>query len=62
MLKCLTKRERESYWLVRGQGYSFGQAATILKCKKASVQSYIKRAEKKIQFAIRKQTYSEGVC
>jgi DNA-directed RNA polymerase specialized sigma24 family protein len=46
---------------VRGQGYSFAQAAKLLKCTKGAIQSYIVRAEKKIQFALRKQTIDEAV-
>ncbi|WP_286725538.1 sigma factor-like helix-turn-helix DNA-binding protein [Pelotomaculum sp. PtaB.Bin117] len=62
LTKSLTPLEKDAYELVRGRGYSFSQAAQLLGCSKASVQSYIKRAEKKIQLAIRLQTISKGIC
>ena len=61
LMASLTEREKDAYQLVRGQGYSFAQAAQIMKCKKGAAQSYIRRAEKKIQLALRKQVISEGV-
>jgi DNA-binding CsgD family transcriptional regulator len=61
LMKSLTPLERDAFELVRGRGYSFSQAGKLLGCSKASAQSYIKRAEKKIQLAIRKQTISKGV-
>ena len=59
--KNLTKREKEAYRLVRGEMYSFSQAAALMGCNKGSVQNFVTRAEKKIALVVRKQTYSEGV-
>ncbi len=57
----LTEREKDAFRLVRGQCYSFSQAAKLMGCNKGSVQNFVARAEKKIGFVVRKQTYSEGV-
>jgi DNA-binding CsgD family transcriptional regulator len=53
LLKSLSPLERDAYELVRGRGYSFKQSGKLLGCSKASAQSYVKRAEKKIRLAIR---------
>ncbi len=57
----LTEREKEAFKLVRGQCYSFSQAAKLMGCNKGSVQNFVARAEKKISFVVRMQQYSEGV-
>lgn len=62
LMSTLTQRERDAYELVRGQCYSFTQAAQLMGCNKGSVQNFVKRAEKKISLVVRKQTISEGVC
>ena len=61
VMGSLTALERDAYELVRGRGYSFAQAGKLLGCSKGAAQSYIRRAEKKIQFALRKQTIYRGV-
>ncbi|MCL6557391.1 MAG: hypothetical protein K6U74_01070 [Firmicutes bacterium] len=61
LLSFLTERERDAYTLVRGNGYSFAQAAKLMKCTKASAQVYVRRAEEKIRLVIRKQTISREV-
>lgn len=62
IMKNLTKREKEAYRLVRGEKFSFSQAASFMGCNKATAQTFVRRAEKKIQLVIRKQVISEGVC
>jgi RNA polymerase sigma-70 factor (ECF subfamily) len=62
LMASLTERERDAYKLVRGQCYSFAQAARLMGCNKGSVQNFVQRAEKKIALVVRKQTISEGVC
>ena len=61
LLSTLTEREREAYYLVRGEKFSFAQAARYMECNKGSVQNFVSRAEKKIQLVVRKQTISRGV-
>jgi len=56
LTKSLTSLERDAFELVRGRGYSFAQAGKLLGCSKGAAQSYIRRAEKKIQLALRSQT------
>jgi len=51
-LKDLTIKEKDAYFLVRGNGYSFSDAAKIMKIQKASVQTLVKRAEDKIYFMV----------
>lgn len=60
LMSSLTALERDAYELVRGRGYSFAQAGKLLGCSKGAAQSYIRRAEKKIQLALRKQTMIKG--
>ena len=57
----LTEREKDAYQLVRGQLYSFGQAAKLMGCNKGSVQNFVARAEKKIGLVVREQTMSKRV-
>jgi len=61
LLDILTPREKEAFELVRGQGYSFSEAARLMKITKASAQHFVIRAEKKLHFVIRKPPNSEGV-
>jgi len=61
LLATLTDREREAYYLVRGEKFSFSQAGRYMGCNKGSVQNFVQRAEKKIQLVVRKQTMSRGV-
>lgn len=61
LMSSLTEKEKEAYRLVRGQGYSFTQAAKLLGYNKGSVQNFVQRAEKKIALVVRLQTNSEGV-
>ncbi|MTI83455.1 MAG: hypothetical protein FH756_06005 [Firmicutes bacterium] len=61
LMSNLTDRERQAFQLVRGQCYSFSQAAELMGCKKGSVQLFVRRAEKKINLVLRKQTINEGV-
>ena len=61
LMTNLTERERYAFDLVRGRGYSFAQAGTIMGCNKGSVQNFVSRAEKKIQVVVRKQHIYKGV-
>jgi len=61
LMKNLTERERYAFDLVRGRGYSFSQAGTLMGCTKGSVQRFVIRAEKKIGLVIRSQHMYEGV-
>ncbi len=61
IMSGLTAREKEAYRLVRGEKFSFGQAAQLMGCKKGSVQNFVARAEKKIQLVVRKQTIDRRV-
>jgi len=61
LMKNLTERERYAFDLVRGRGYSFSQAGTIMGCNKGSVQNFVQRAEKKIGLVVRSQHIYEGV-
>ena len=61
VMSSLTALERDAYELVRGRGYSFAQAGKLLGCSKGAAQSYIRRAEKKILLALRKQTIDKRV-
>ena len=48
VLKALSAKERLAYLFVRGSGYSYQEAAELMKITKASVQTLVKRAEDKI--------------
>lgn len=48
-LSVLTKREKEIYILHYVQLYSLQEIANIIEVKKGTVQSYIKRAERKMK-------------
>ena len=48
VLKVLSPKERLAYSFVRSSGYSFQEAAELMKLKKTSVQTLVKRAEDKI--------------
>ncbi|MGM7635648.1 sigma-70 family RNA polymerase sigma factor [Bacillus sp. Hm123] len=48
-LCTLSKRERDVFMLVRVEGLSFEQAAELLDITKGAAQSYVERAEKKIE-------------
>lgn len=61
LLSTLTGREREAYYLVRGEKFSFAQAGRYMGCNKGSVQNFVSRAEKKINLVVRKQTISRGI-
>lgn len=60
LMKSLTPLEKDAYELVRGRAYSFSQAGRLLGCAKGAAQSYVRRAEKKIQFALRSQAIIKG--
>ena len=47
ILGHLTERERDSYKLVRGEGFTFTEAAQFMGCTKGTIQSFVRRAEKK---------------
>lgn len=53
MLNNLSDKERAAYLAVKGQNYSFGQAAEILGVSKSTVQSYVNRAQEKIDNQVR---------
>ena len=61
LLSALTEREREAYYLVRGEKFSFAQAGRYMGCNKGSVQNFVSRAEKKINLVVRKQPIDRGV-
>ncbi|MDR6225446.1 sigma factor-like helix-turn-helix DNA-binding protein [Desmospora profundinema] len=50
--KLLSDSEYEAFVAVRGQALSFGRAASLLHCSKSTVQSYVRRAEKKLRQAV----------
>lgn len=56
LMHTLTEKEKDAYELVRGRGYSFAQAGRLMQCSKSTVQIHIRRAERKIQKAVRKET------
>ena len=47
LMMCLSRREREAFLLVKGQGYSYQDAADYMGMSKGSVYNLIKRSEKK---------------
>ncbi|WP_046178842.1 sigma factor-like helix-turn-helix DNA-binding protein [Domibacillus tundrae] len=49
MLSPLTKRERDVFTLIRAEGHSHDKTAVLLGITKSSVQTFLNRAEKKIQ-------------
>lgn len=48
-LSGLSPRERECYELHRGMCYSYGTIANMIGIKKATVQSYVETADRKLQ-------------
>lgn len=48
MLNNLSDKERAAYLAVKGQNHSFSEAAEILGVSKSTVQSYVDRAQQKI--------------
>lgn len=48
VLSKLSSKEQEAYILVRGNGYSFRDAARLMRMQKGTVQVLVKRAEDKI--------------
>ncbi len=48
-LALLSKSEREAFRLVKGEGFSYEETATLMGCSKGTVQCYVKRAEEKIE-------------
>ena len=53
LLGLLTVKEREAFFMVRGNGYSFGETATLMGVAKGTVQNMVLRAEKKIAHVVR---------
>lgn len=49
----LTVREREYYTLSRGYGYSYAEIAEMFSVSKSTIQTTIKRAEKKIAMRVK---------
>ncbi|MCP3763883.1 hypothetical protein NLX67_16040 [Domibacillus sp. A3M-37] len=49
VLADLTKRERDIFTLVKAEGITFEYTAELLGITKSSVQTYLERAEKKIE-------------
>lgn len=45
----LTKRERDAFIMVKAEGLSYDHAAELMGVKKGTLQSYVERAEKKIE-------------
>lgn len=54
ILTLLSPTEYEAFIAVRGQCLSFTQVANVMHCSKASVQSYVRRAEKKLRKIVKK--------
>ena len=54
IMAILTKREREAFTMVRGNGYSFSQAGKLMKTAKGAVQTLVDRAERKMRFTVTK--------
>ena len=48
VIKKLSTKELEAYSFVRGSGYSFQEAAELMKIQKGTVQILVRRAEEKI--------------
>lgn len=48
-LCTLTRREKDAFMLVKVEGITFEYAAELLGIKKSSIQTYLDRAEKKIE-------------
>lgn len=53
MLNNLSDKERTAYLAVKGQNHSFAEAAEILGVSKSTVQSYVDRAQKKLNNQVR---------
>ena len=49
VLRTLTAREREAYELVRGNRFTFTEAAEFMNVTKGTVSNLVQRAEKKIR-------------
>lgn len=49
VLADLTKREKDVFTLVRAEGLSFEYTAELLGITKSSIQTYLERAERKIE-------------
>ncbi len=52
VLNTLSYYERQTFELVRGQGFSYGEAAKLLKVSKGTVQNLVDRAESKLLIAV----------
>jgi len=61
-LDILSPQEKEAYLMVVGEGLSYGEVAKMMGVKRATVQSYVKRAKVKIskRRAIQLKHKSEG--
>jgi len=59
LLATLTEKEREAFIMIRGNGYSFTEAAYSMGVNKGTIQNMIYRAEKKLHFVVRKPTKGE---
>ena len=49
LLALLTPREKEAFILVRGSGYSYSQAAEMLRIAKGTIEDRVQRAERKMR-------------
>ena len=59
-LALLTENEKDSFTMVRANGYSFSEAAYLLGTSRGSVQRYVERAEKKLGLVLHSPTKGEG--
>ncbi len=60
IMGVLTEKQKEAYFMVRANGYSFGEAAKLMKVHKGTVQRMVMKAEEKIAKVIRMPSISEG--
>lgn len=61
LLEILTPKEKEAFVMIRGNGYSFSEAAEIMKVTKGTVQNLVARAEEKFGFVVRKDEIKEDI-
>lgn len=51
-LQLLSRQEYDAYVSVKGKGLTYSETAELMECCKSTVQSYVTRAEDKIQKAL----------
>ena len=64
LMMCLSRREKEAFLLVKGQGYTHSETAEYMGLSRGNVYNLLRRAEKKFgsyrQFVGHMQTKVEG--